>query len=338
MNLLTIKDFQKLFRILFSLLCCFSLFINKTMACDSCGCFMGITPYDNQSSITLLHRYRSFGGYYGQSHPLFPEGSSIFNFQQNTKSPITSHQGNASDFEIYRSTEIRSRYFLSKKLELNVILPYISNTERYNGNTNTLTGIGDINIFAGYHLIRKLDQKKINQRLITGLGIKLATGKHLIENIDGLKFNNLMQPGTGSTDGFVYVNYLLGYKKMGISLNTMYKVNGKNAEDESFANSTSSFLNVFHQYKINKNLQVIPSIQFAYEYAAGEKYQGIKTNEHAMNNAMAGAGIDFFIKNITINAALQKNIWAAKDDHPMPSGRLVLGVTYNFNQLYYLLN
>ncbi|TAH01474.1 MAG: hypothetical protein EAZ15_07295 [Sphingobacteriales bacterium] len=307
-------------------------------ACDICGCFMGITPYDNQSSITLLHRYRSFGGYYGQKHSLFPEGAQLFNYNNQTNSPISKHNGNPSDYEIYRATEIRARYFLSKRIELNAILPYNSNSEKYNGNLNTLTGIGDANLFAGYHLLRKLDKPIVNQRLIVGLGIKLPTGKNDSENFEGIKFGTLHQMGTGSTDGFIYANYLMGFKKVGLSLSATYKVNGQNNQQESIANSTTSFLNFFYNVKLNYTYKMVPSAQFAYEYSAGEKYKGIKTGEHVMNNLMGGFGVDFFIKNITLNMALQTNVWAAKDDHPMPAGRLVLGVTYNFNQLYYFVN
>lgn len=91
----------------------------SAMACDSCGCFMGITPYDNQSSITLLHSYRSFGGYHGQKHPLFPGNKSIFKFNNQTNAPITQHNGNPNDYEIYRTLEVRARYFLSKRIEFN---------------------------------------------------------------------------------------------------------------------------------------------------------------------------------------------------------------------------
>ncbi len=307
-------------------------------ACDICGCYMGITPYDNQSSITLLHRYRSFSGYNGQKHPIFPAGSQLFNLKNRNNSPISKHNGNSSDYEVYRATEIRAKYFLSKRIELNAILPYNSNSEKYNGNLNTLTGIGDVNLFAGYHLLRKLDKPIINQRLIIGLGVKLPTGKNDSENFEGIKFGTLHQLGTGSTDGFVYANYLMGYKKAGLSLNATYKINGQNSEQESIANSTTSFLNFFYNVKLNNTFKMVPSAQLAYEYSAGEKYQGIKTGEHIMNNLMGGVGLDFFIKNTTLNMALQSKVWAAKDDHPMPAGRLVLGVTYNFNQLYYLVN
>jgi hypothetical protein len=54
---------------LFALLCLYG------SACDSCGGFMGLTPYDNQSQFTLLHRYRVFNGYrtyQQQSHFFIP--------------------------------------------------------------------------------------------------------------------------------------------------------------------------------------------------------------------------------------------------------------------------
>lgn len=332
LNLPNYRNFKTAF---FILLMTLNLAAN---ACDICGSYMGITPYDNQSSITLLHRYRSFGGYRGQKHPIFPQGAQLFNFNNQTNAPITNHNGNPSDYEVYRATEIRARYFLSKRIEINAIVPYNSNTEKYNGNTSTLTGIGDVNLFAGYHFLRKLDKPIINQRLIVGLGIKLPTGKFNAENFEGIKFSTITQAGTGSTDGFAYLNYILGYKKAGLSLSASYKVNGQNKDQESIANSTTSFLNFFYNVKLNNTLKMVPSAQFAYEYTAGAKYQGLKTGEHVMNNLMGGVGIDFFIKNISLNMALQSNLWAAKTYHPMPAGRLVLGITYNFNQLYYLVN
>ncbi|GAA4307695.1 hypothetical protein GCM10023149_01310 [Mucilaginibacter gynuensis] len=299
---------------------------------------MGITPYDNQSSISLIHRYRSFNGYLGQKHAFFPAGASFFPAGANRNGVITNHAGNPSDYEVYRATEIRARYFAARRLEINAIVPYVSNTEKYNGNTSTLAGLGDINIYAGYHLLRKLDRKVINQRLIVGLGIKLPTGKYNAENFEGIKYNTLSQTGTGSTDGFVYFNYMAGYKKAGVSLSGTYKVNGENADRVSIANSTTGYLNLFYNVGITNTVKMVPSAQLAYEYSGGEKYRGVRTGEHVMNNLMSGVGVDVFVKNITFNLAVQTKAWAAADDHPQPSGRVVIGVTYNFNQLYYLLN
>ena len=314
------------------------LVINSSAkACDICGCFMGITPYDNQSSVSLLYRYRTFSGYDGQKHPIFPNGAKIFPVGNQLNAPITNHEGDASDFEAYRALELRGRYFLSRRIELNAIVPYSSNSEKYNGNVSSVAGMGDITAYAGYHLLRKLDQKTVNQRLIVGGGFKLPTGKNDVENTQGIRYNTLTQAGTGSTDGFAYFSYLLGYKKAGLNLSTTYKVNGANKEKEGIANSTSSFVNVFYNVGLNAKIRMVPSAQIAYEYSGGEKYRGEKTGEHVMNNLMTGVGLDVFVKNVGVNLAVQTKGWAAKDDHPQPAGRLVLGLSYNFNQLYYMV-
>lgn len=307
----------------------FVLLGSKTFACDICGCFMGITPYYNRNSISLLYRYRSFNGYEGQSHSLFPNGGKFFIPARSQDAPITGHTGNPGDYELYRSLEIRGKYFIGNKLEVNAILPYVSNSERYNGYTSTIGGVGDINVYAGYHLMQKLDAD-FKQQLIAGAGIKLPTGKNDFKNTAGIRYSSLMQAGTGSTDGFIYLNYLVGLSKFGASLNTSYKVNGTNSRDEGIANSTTSFLNIFYKQSIGKDWQFMPSAQFFYEYSAGEKYKGQKTGEHVMNNLMGGIGADIFYKNIALNVGVQKNIWEAETDHPMSAGKAYVGITYNF--------
>lgn len=307
----------------------FLLISSNMFACDICGCFMGITPYYNRNSISVLYRYRSFNGYDGQAHSLFPNGGKFFIPARSQDAPITGHAGNEADYELYRSMEIRGKYFVNSRLEINAILPYVSNSERYNGYTSTIGGMGDANFYAGYHLVQKLDEN-FKQQLIAGAGIKLPTGKNDFKNTAGIRYSSLMQGGTGSTDGFVYLNYMVGLGNFGASLNTSYKVNGKNSRQESIANSTTSFLNIFYKQRIGKDVQVMPSAQFFYEYSGGEKYNGVKTGEHVMNNLMGGVGADIFYKNVALNAGIQKNIWEAETDHPMSAGKVYVGITYNF--------
>lgn len=331
-NLLKIKHLANIKLVFICLLMPLNLF-----ACDICGCFMGLTPYDNQSNFGLLYRYRSFNGYQNQKRSIFPKSSSFFLPRDNRDAPLTTHNGDATDYEVYRTLEFRGRYFLHQRIELNAIIPYNSNSERYNGHTSSISGIGDINLYAGYHLIRKLDRSTINQRLIVGAGLKLPSGKNDIKTKSGISYSALMQPGTGSTDGFVYFNYLLGYKKFGMSINSAYKINGHNNEDEGIANSTTSFLNLFYTQRLAKNWQITPSVQLFYEKSAGETYKGIKTGEHEMSNLMAGFGADVYYKNIALNIGFQGNAWGAKTDHPQSAGKIYLGLTYNISQLYYLL-
>lgn len=311
---------------------------NSSFACDICGCFFGITPYDNVSSFGIFYRYRSYNGYFGQNQQFFPSGSSFFPPANQTINDPGEHSGTYGDYEVYRTTELRGRYFLSKRLELNAIVPYLSNSEQYNSKGSTISGLGDISIYIGYHLIRKLDQQNVNQRLIVGGGLKLATGKNNIQSNSGLSYDTPFQPGTGSTDGFIYANYIVGIKKWGFSLNTAYKINGRNKAQESIGNSTTSFLSIFRQLAISKSVKIIPSLQASYEYTKGEKYKGAFTGEHQTNDLMTGVGLDIFVKNIGINTSFQTNTWSAQTDHPRSSGRLNIGITYNLKQLYYAIN
>ncbi|WP_443939109.1 hypothetical protein [Pedobacter sp. MW01-1-1] len=311
------------------LLLTFLLISSSTFACDICGCFMGITPYSNRNGISVLYRYRSFNGYSGQKHNLFPEGGKFFIPARNQDAPLTQHNGDPTDFEINRALEIRGKYFVTNKIELNAILPYISNSEQYNGYLTTVNGLGDINFYAGYHVFQKYESR-FKQQLIVGAGVKFASGRNDLKNNEGILYSNLVQAGTGSTDGYVYANYMVGLGKFGASLNASYKVNGTNNRDESIANSTSNYLNVFYKQMLGKNWQVIPSAQFFYEYTAGETYKGQKTGEHEMNNFMGGLGLDIFYKNVGLNTGIQKNIWEGKTDHPMSAGKIFVGVSYNF--------
>lgn len=312
-------------------------------ACDICGCFMGITPYDNQSGFSLMHRYRVFNGYqsYGQQPQFFPAGARPFVSQPRNHADDGfrhSHQGDASDYEIFRVVEVRGKYFLSKRLELNAFLPYVMNSARANGATLNLAGVGDATVFVGYHLIRNIETAGVQSRLIVGGGVKLPTGDYQRRNALGRRYPALNQPGTGTTDGFVYANYIGSFRNAGLGLNSSYRRAARNTLQESLAPSTTTFANLFYRVALGNNWQVYPSAQFFYEKTNGETFEGRLTGEHAMNNALLGPGLDVYYKNFSLNTSFQLPIYTAATDHPASAGRLVLAVGYSFKQSKYLLN
>ncbi|MFC7668084.1 hypothetical protein ACFQT0_12340 [Hymenobacter humi] len=161
-------------------------------ACDICGCFMGITPYDNQSSISLMHRYRIFNGYqqYGHSPRFFPKGARPF-----FPSPLNGddgyehhHSGDPTDFEAFRVVELRGKYFLSQRVEVNAFVPYVMNTSQINRRQLNASGLGDVTVFAGYHLIRAIETAGVQSRLIVGGGVKLPTGAFRRQNAQGERY------------------------------------------------------------------------------------------------------------------------------------------------------
>lgn len=266
-------------------------------ACDICGCFMGITPYDNQSTISLFYRMRSFNGYNktSQPHNVFPSGS----MKTYHGTPDTAASGNLplfspDDFEEYRVVELRAKYFIHNKIELNVIVPYILNKTQLDHWKEKSSGIGDLNFFGGYHWLKNKPEGNWQNNLITGVGIKLPTGLFSVKNRKNQRFELLLQPGTGTVDYFMYLHYITGFKKAGAALNVSYKINGENKYDESIANSLTASLNLFYKVKPGKNTLLIPSIQAYYECTKGLKTDGVFDPGTSMNLLMAGPGLEFF--------------------------------------------
>jgi len=324
-------------RILFILTC---LSVN-TFACDICGCFMGITPYDNQSQLAFYHRYRVFNGYrtYHQKGVFFPSGA----YKEmhggtgtNNPTPILKEYS-SKDFESYKVYELRAKYFIHHRIELNAIIPVNNNKSKEDTVLYEHIGLGDPTFFVGYHAIKKVDYERFQHRLIIGAGIKIPSGNYYATDANHYRLPFLMQSGTGSTDGFIYANYVFGYRKFGLSVNSTYKVNGTNYYGEHIANSSSNYLNVFYKFKV-KNLIFIPSIQSYYENTNGLYFNKVVQEGTSMDCLLTGPGLDLYYKNISFSTAIQfKAYEKANPDNLNCKGRIIFGLTYNFNQRKYLL-
>ncbi|WP_019948466.1 hypothetical protein [Hymenobacter aerophilus] len=310
-------------------------------ACDICGCFMGITPYDNQSGFSLMHRYRIFNGYRAldQSPDFRPDGARIFfpNKLNSDEGYAHSHRGDPTDFEAFRVVELRGKYFLSQRVELNAFVPYVMNTSQINGRQLNASGLGDVTVFAGYHLIRAIETAGVQSRLVVGGGLKLPTGEFDRQTEQGRRYPLLNQVGTGTTDGFVYANYIGSYRGAGLSVNTSYRRTTENRFRNSLAPSTATFASLFYRVPLGENWQLYPSAQFFYEKTKGEMLDGHLTGEHAMNNALLGPGLDVYYQNFSLNTSVQLPVYTATTDHPASAGRLVVSVGYSFKQTKYLL-
>ena len=311
-------------------------------ACDICGCFMGITPYDNQSGISLMHRYRIFNGYQalGQSHTLFPSGARWLapagglNTDNGYKH---AHNGDPTDFEAYRAVELRGKYYLSRRLEVNAFVPFLMNTEQANGKTLNISGLGDMTLFAGYHLIRAIETAGVQSRLIAGGGLKLPTGNFRRTNAAGQRYQLLTQSGTGTTDAFLYATYIGSYRGFGLSVTPSYRRSlYENAFQNQLAPSFTTFANLFYRFALGPDWQVYPSAQLYYEKTDGEMLDGELTHEHALNDALVGPGLDVYYKNFSLNTSMQLPLFTATTDHPASAGRVVVAVGYSFKQTKYL--
>lgn len=318
--------------------------------CDLCGCFLGLTPYDNQSSLTLLHRYRAYHGYSGQSHDLVPTGASFWSAAAPAPAPgqlpaqaRIQHAGHAhapTDFEVYQVDELRARYFLSQRLEMNFFLPWVRNTTFTTEQTVSLRGLGDATVLAGWHLLRRVEvEGSWQHRLIVGLGVKLPTGRSGARDpATDRRYAVSQQLGSGSWDGLAWLTYVGRWRRAGLSTNLSWKYTGRNRFHEAVAPGFSTTASLFYLLPIGADWRLLPAAQLYYERTRGETYYGELTGEHLTNSALLGPALDVFWRNLQLSLAVQRPLFDhGAVDHPQTAGRATLGLTYNFPQTRYLL-
>lgn len=296
-------------------------------ACDVCGAYMGIMPNEKNSFIAVYNRYRAFkGDYFTGSNELFPDGSYF----------KTEHAGHSTagvtTYEVFRVTELRGRYFLHPRIELNMVLPYANNKEVVGTSSTVAEGLGDITITAGYHLIDDTITADLKHHLIVGAGVKLATGDDR-DNGNGQRITILNQPGTGSNDAIIMATYLMGYKQWGIMLNGMGKLNGTNAFNERIGNSISASSCLFYKIDIGCGFQILPSLVVNYEKTKGEYLNDVLQNRTGMQTLLGGVGVQVSYRKFALDIMAQKAINEPKSSNTMfTTLRSVIGLTYNFSQ------
>ncbi len=305
------------------------------LACDVCGNYMGITPYDNKNSLSLLHRYRVFNGYrnYQKRSSFFPTGAYKIAHGDplEAKDSVVVFNNYASqDFESYKVVELRFKYFATKKIELNLFIPVIDNKSKTNGYSAHLTGFGDASVNVGYHLIKPKSEAKIKHKLIVGVGLKLPTGNFYAHDNNSNRLPFEMQPGTGSWDGFGYINYVGMTNNFGLSVSLNYKANGQNKFSEQMMGAQNHLGSVFYKFKLKKTV-LYPSIQFNGEYTKGLSVKKTMQQNTGVNSLLIGPGLDVYYKKIAINTCWQFTAAEKIKDGALKSvGRISVGLSYLF--------
>jgi hypothetical protein len=319
-------------------LACF-ICVQFSIACDVCGCFMGIVPYDNQSSIALMHRYRVFNGYRNYQHhsSYFPVGAYKTTHGGHSTDSIITRNYSSKDYESFKVYELRMKYFFHQRWEVNAFASIVNNKSKEDTVKINHTGFADPSFFIGYHILQPKADQKFKQRLVLGVGLKIPSGNYYVMDNNKKRLPFLMQPGTGSLDGFTYLNYMLGFKKLGISTTANMKYNGSNFYHERVGASFTNFSSFFYKFN-TKNWSFIPSINSNYEHTNGLYVKEKLMDGTKMNELMLGLGLDVFYKNVGLNCGVQKTVKQHYHTNSLSSvGRLFVSLTYNFDQRKYLI-
>lgn len=312
----------------------------RAFGCDLCGCYIGVLPYDNQSAIGLMHRYRIFSGYSTVNGTIFPSGayrvspamSALHGTGTGTTTP------SSKDFESYKVVELRGKWFVHPRLELNLILPYVDNRSESGTMRTRASGIGDMTLLAGYHLVKKIGDEGFRHRLVIGAGIKLPTGNASVTDDDGERLDFMQQTGTGSTDGIVYLAYTGGGRQLRWGATSSVKFSGTNRYGEQITPATSTTMSGGYLLTLHR-WNFLPQVQLYQEFMQGVRNGAGLLPGTGMNCLLGGPALSVFRGQFTIDAGLQLRLYdRTQDDNLLNKARMFFGVSWSFNQDKFLLH
>jgi hypothetical protein len=263
------------------------LFVNKTRACEICGC--GHSSFQ----IGLL--------------PTFNKGFLGFRYSYSRFSSRMKNEPSQFSNDYYQSMELWGGYNY-KRIQTMVFLPYVLSTKRSDDGVVYSNGIGDAMLLMNYKIfdftrLSKNESTTMKNQLYAGGGIKLPTGVSRV-NVNDPEFNIgdfNSQAGTGSVDYMLNATHNLMFNNSGVITNVAYRINTANNEHYRFGNRT--YLSSMYYYTITKNtLRIKPSAGVNYQSNTVNKFRGENVADSQGYNFNATLGINLLYKKFGVNA------------------------------------
>ncbi|MDY0780518.1 transporter [Tenacibaculum sp. IB213877] len=256
--------------------------------CDACGCSnnggslgMGGVIDNNFIGVRYLYqKYVSKDGIFSNS----PEINEFFN-----------------------TTQVWSKIPINEKIEIQAFIPFHFHSREYIDRTTSISGLGDISLFANYVVINKQsgnyneETDKVsstNHLLKIGGGIKLPTGKYNEEISNSI--NPSFQLGTGSVDYIANLQYIYKYNSFGINNYINYYYKTANSKDYKFGNQFNFNSTFFYVLKDAKKRAFVPSLGFSGEFYEKNEVFNLPESNTEGYALFTSLGIEYNTKNITV--------------------------------------
>ncbi|MBI2413423.1 MAG: transporter [Deltaproteobacteria bacterium] len=117
----------------------------------------------------------------------------------------------------------------------------------------TISGLGDATVIGLYTLYTDAPVR-LTERLTAGLGVKLPTGSTSERSPSGSLIHAMMQPGTGSWDPLVMLNYMRAYYPLVLQANLLYQLTTEGYNGYEFGDRFTYDLSA--RYQASKYLNV----------------------------------------------------------------------------------
>jgi hypothetical protein len=302
------------------------------LACDQCGCglLLGVQPYDHANNFGLQWRMRYLHG--DITAPSMAKAADL-----------TKHGGHLENVpsgplaytEAYAVLEARGQFWLGRRASLTASIPFLNNFQAVNNVRHAdIYGVGDPILLGRYVLFASTsgpDTTRLRHRFTAGLGIKVPLGRHDVEQY-GERLDHDLQPGTGTWDGLMSLEYMVRGPRWGGSFGAMGRYNGEMADGFKMGHSASLTAEVFRIIPMN-SIKFLPSAGGYLESALPDATDGVPDKTTGGSTLFSHVGVRLWWKAIGVSFTWQHALVNDLGSLMIPNReRFVAGIAYSFER------
>lgn len=294
-----------------------------TLGCDVCGIFLNVQPNDRSTQFGMLYRLRTLSRDFGT------EGVTLLK-HGGTVEPAMEHKVK----ELIQALELRADIRLADRWALLVAAPVVNSYQSLNGfQTYDVYGLGDPFALMRYQLVNTKRTATdttggLVHRLQLGAGVKLPLGLS-DATYNSERLHPDAQPGTGSWDALVSLEYALRGRRNGLMFSSLARINTADTQGIRLGHTASSTLDVFHTVKLGNTVQLLPSLGGYLEWAGHDDNEGVEEMGTGGTTWYATAGLRAYWKSWMFTATYQKALgWDIGDEMTATDYRVVTGLSF----------
>jgi hypothetical protein len=228
-----------------------------------------VQPHDRSSHFSLLYRFRSL------SRDFEAQGISLL--KHGGMEEAGGPHGQVR--ELIQAIELRADLRLHDRWALLLAVPVVNTYQSVDGYLHyDAYGLGDPFAILRYQLVntkRGVDDNTsgLIHRLQLGAGVKMPFGRSDV-TYHGQRLHPDAQPGTGSWDALLSLEYALRAGRNGMLITSVGRINTADKYGVRLGHAISTALELFHAFNLGGTAQVLPSLGAYYEHTGHDDVEG----------------------------------------------------------------
>jgi len=262
------------------------------VACDICGCgagtsYLGMMPEYNNNIVGVRYRYSAMRTHLGP--------------QQSTTYLTTDEQFQV--MEAWAALKIKKNW----RIMAQVPYSFISKTNLAESETESTSGISDVQVLAQYHIWNK--KHNLGYQLLIfdawlGGGFKLPTGKYKSYNTNNSL--NLFQLGSGSWDAVLQGALDIRLQDVGFNMNALYKINSANSSAYYYGNKLALNGQFYYKFSLGKDINLVPNLGIKYEKNRRDQQRNVVLDATGGNITKLSFGLELKLVQFFFGMQYQK--------------------------------